>query len=114
MKIIEYFRGKFTFDISDEAIQAACFDRAVTLLDENIGTVALSVRELIYADMLEFVYSSVVSAKHTTKVGDFSESYEVSGLSDNEKKALHKKAQSIYKKWNETDKLDGETNVINV
>jgi len=113
MTIIEYFNGSFAYPVQDSVIEVALGNRDVsTGLDSY--DVSINMKELVFADVLMTFVNSPSFEKTKTVANDFSTEVAGFSITGAERKEFRRIAQTIYHKYEDTDKYDLPLTAINI
>lgn len=114
LTILAYLQGKSNNTLDDSVLNVIAFDRNVEDTSEDVSTLSLETKELMFADILLQQYSGAKSVSNSKEHKGFAErSQRVFGDSN----AKLEIAKSIYKKYSDPmyeTIVSGTKNVINV
>ena len=117
MSVLEYFKGKFTFDIEDNVIKTAVLDR-VGVWEDDMTLDALGMfveqSDLIVADIIMAYYRTPNGLSKDFSAGDFSVTLRSDKRTFGDIAHLYQYAQSIYKKYDDLAYEGEELNVLSV
>lgn len=117
MSVLEYFKGKFTFDIEDNVIKTAVLDRLNYWEDDmTVEEAGLFIEQsdLIVADIIMAYYRTPNGLSKDFSAGDFSVTLRSDKRTFGDIAHLYQYAQSIYKKYDDVAYEGEELNVLSV
>ena len=114
LTILEYLQGKSNDTLSDSVLNVIAFDRGVEDVSEDVSTLSLQTKELMFADILLQQYTGAKSVSESKEHKGFAERTQKVFGDSNAKLEI---AKSIYKKYSDPmyeTIVSGTKNVIEI
>lgn len=115
MKISDYITGQFPYPLDDGIIASVLLQRSIPD-DEMIAYSVLGDKNknLILADIYTIFSNGMYNYSQSIGTADITRKITVSSLSKSVKLDMKNKAQSIYRKYEETENIEQPKSVMNI